>query len=126
MAIRIPRKVGNKKILGSFRGRRSLVCQNFENPRTGVIEPWACFHSLRQSSFILPVTTDKKVIAIKQFRYGAEEVILELPSGNINFEIETPEDAALRELMEETGYRAGRIISTSCGQGIWHDPTYFY
>jgi ADP-ribose pyrophosphatase len=56
---------------------------------------------------ILAVTPDLQIILVKQFRPGPNEILHELPGGYIN-ENETPEEAALRELQEETGY-LGRV-----------------
>ena len=56
---------------------------------------------------ILAVNNDK-VIFVRQYRKAIEENILELPAGILNIAEEPPE-GALRELKEETGYRAGKI-----------------
>ncbi len=58
---------------------------------------------------VVPLTPDGRVVLVKQFRFGSREVSLELPGGVVD-EGETPEDAARRELEEETGYRAGRVL----------------
>lgn len=48
---------------------------------------------------------DGKVLLERQFRFPYSEVIWEIPAGKLNMG-EDPEKAALRELEEETGYRA--------------------
>ncbi len=52
---------------------------------------------------ILALTKNKQVIMTKQFRPGPKEILCELPGGYVD-ENETPEEAALRELKEETGF----------------------
>lgn len=49
-----------------------------------------------------------KLIMVRQWRHGSEEITAELPGGVID-EGETPEHAAARELEEESGFRAGKI-----------------
>ena len=56
---------------------------------------------------ILALTEDKRVILVQQFRPGPLEVLLELPGGDIE-EGEALEEAGARELLEETGYAAGK------------------
>lgn len=48
-------------------------------------------------------TEDGKVLLIRQYRHGAEKVFIEIPGGCID-PGETPEEAVVRELLEETGY----------------------
>ena len=47
-------------------------------------------------------------LVVRQYRHGSGEISLEFPAGNVNSG-EKPIDAAARELMEETGYRAGTL-----------------
>lgn len=55
---------------------------------------------------VLPLVDDAHVIMLRQWRYPhAEGHRLEMPTGGVH-PGETPEDAAQRELMEETGFRA--------------------
>ena len=58
---------------------------------------------------VIGLTKDKQVILIEQFRHGAEEIITEIPGGMID-DGEEPETAARRELLEETGYSAEKLI----------------
>lgn len=57
---------------------------------------------------ILPLMGDAEVVLIRNYRYAVEEELLELPAGTLE-PGEAPADCAARELMEETGYMAGRL-----------------
>ena len=48
-------------------------------------------------------------VMVRQWRHGARELSLEFPGGVFEPR-ENPEQAAARELLEETGYRAEKII----------------
>ncbi|MDD1676298.1 MAG: NUDIX hydrolase [Methanomicrobiales archaeon] len=58
---------------------------------------------------ILPVEGNECCL-IRQYRFAIGEYILEAPAGTMD-EGETPEGTAHRELIEETGLSAGRLIS---------------
>lgn len=58
---------------------------------------------------IIPLTENDEVVMIEQYRHGIERVTLEIPGGMIDAG-EEAQDAALRELMEETNYAAKTCI----------------
>ncbi len=58
---------------------------------------------------IIPITAEKKVVLIKQYRFGNQEITLEIPGGMID-KGESPKEAAIRELKEETGFVAKEVI----------------
>ncbi len=57
---------------------------------------------------ILPLVSPEQVCLLKNFRPAAGEFLWELPAGTRE-PGEPPEQTALRELEEETGYRAGKL-----------------
>jgi ADP-ribose pyrophosphatase len=57
---------------------------------------------------IFAVTENGKFPLVRQFRPAVERITLELPSGHVD-EGETPEQAACRELFEETGFVAHEL-----------------
>jgi ADP-ribose pyrophosphatase len=69
---------------------------------------------------IVPVFDDGTLLVERQFRYPVGEVMLEFPAGKLDSG-ESPREAALRELREETGYSAQH-----CEHFHVHHPTIGY
>jgi ADP-ribose pyrophosphatase len=57
------------------------------------------------SVVVLPVLPDGKIVLIRQYRHATRQFMWELVAGRIDHG-EAPRQAAKRELIEETGYRA--------------------
>jgi len=78
------------------------------SPRTGQEHD---FFILESSSWVnvIPLTPQNEVIMVRQYRHGIRDVTLEIPGGIVESH-DTPEEAAGRELREETGYRASEMI----------------
>ncbi|MGF6953765.1 8-oxo-dGTP pyrophosphatase MutT (NUDIX family) [Neobacillus sp. B4I6] len=55
---------------------------------------------------ILPITADKEIICLKQYRHAIKSWQWELPAGMIDKESDAPLETAKRELEEETGNKA--------------------
>ena len=52
---------------------------------------------------VIALTPENNVVLVEQFRHGSEDFELEIVGGLVDND-ETPKDAAIRELHEETGY----------------------
>ena len=79
------------------------------SPRTGTpVE----YHTLQTPDWVqvVPCTRAGQLVMVDQFRVGAEIASLEFPGGIIDLG-ESDQSAGLRELLEETGYRAEQITS---------------
>lgn len=63
---------------------------------------------------IVPLTPDREVIMVRQYRFAAEEITLEIPGGLIDRADLSPAEAARREMREETGYDSDRIVELGC------------
>ena len=77
-------------------------------PTGGTAKRELVFHS--GAVAMIPLTAEGKIVLVKQFRKPLEQVILEIPAGKIDPGEENQlETTAMRELEEETGYRAGQL-----------------
>jgi 8-oxo-dGTP pyrophosphatase MutT (NUDIX family) len=77
------------------------------SPSTGATHP---FYRIDSPDWvnIAAFTERDELVLVRQYRHGEQGVTLELPGGMVDLG-EDPADAAARELLEETGYRADRV-----------------
>ncbi|HEY9846912.1 MAG TPA: NUDIX hydrolase [Candidatus Caenarcaniphilales bacterium] len=61
-------------------------------------------------ALVFPVTSQEEIVFVRQYRHGAGEILLELPAGTFNPNEESAEAAAVRELVEETGYTCENLV----------------
>jgi ADP-ribose pyrophosphatase len=74
---------------------------------------------------ILAITPEDEIILVEQFRIPIQRQVIEIPAGIVGdepeFLDESLADTAGRELLEETGYRAGaieKLITTPTSAGL--------
>lgn len=64
----------------------------------------------RGAVVIIAVTKDKEMLFERNWRAPSETWVIQFPAGLTDIKGETEEDTARRELLEETGYRAEKLI----------------
>lgn len=57
---------------------------------------------------MVPLLDTDRIVMVRQFRVAAGEVLLEIPAGTLE-PSESPDACAPRELIEETGYKPGKL-----------------
>lgn len=85
------------------------------------------------AAFICAITDAQEIVLVEQFRVPLDARVIELPAGIIGDEAafmhESIEQAALRELEEETGFRAGhieRVLSGPTAPGMSSEMLHFF
>jgi ADP-ribose pyrophosphatase len=63
-----------------------------------------------QTVSVVPVRANGAVLMIRQYRPAIGDYLLEVPAGRVNDDGESPEACAQREMAEEVGYRAQKLV----------------
>jgi len=58
---------------------------------------------------VVPVTSEGNFVLVRQYRHGVDAPTIEVPGGIVD-EGEDPAKAAVRELLEETGFGGGTLV----------------
>ncbi|PYG87598.1 ADP-ribose pyrophosphatase [Ruminiclostridium sufflavum DSM 19573] len=81
------------------------------------------------ASVVIPISKKGELYMVRQFRKPLDAATLELPAGKLDSPDEDPRVCAERELMEETGLRAGKIehlISIHTTPGFCNEVIHMY
>lgn len=76
---------------------------------------------------IFVVTSDEKVVLVRQYRYPVDQITYELPGGVID-KGEDPKMAAIREMQEETGFHSDDVsfLCQLCPNPAINDNTAYF
>ncbi len=111
--------IENTEIIYHAEHGRCMVRRIFKPPKGAAYTHHLWWHLRPPSSIVFPLTTDRNVVAIREFRHGMADFSLEFPGGSSDIaQMELPEETAKRELLEETGYKANWIIKLACDPWI--------
>lgn len=90
----------------AYNGWRKIIRKRFELPDGA----HADYDVLGAGHYVTvaALTRDQQFVLVRQFRPGPERVLISFPEGAID-RGESPQDAARRELLEETGFAAENI-----------------
>jgi ADP-ribose pyrophosphatase len=78
---------------------------------------------------VIPVDAEGKLVLIRQYRHATGGSIVEIPAGNMDRENESVEACVQRELAEEVGFQASRLVKLFEGYlvpGYCNEYMYFY
>lgn len=84
-----------------------VVAGEFETPDGEVVHRDIVRHP--GAVCVVPVDGDE-VVLVRQYRAPVEHEVLEIPAGKRDVAGEAPEVTAIRELEEEVGFTAGRLV----------------
>ena len=95
--------LGERVVLDGF---RRVLSRRYRMP-SGTESDWEILDGGRTVA-VEAVTEEGRVLLVRQFRPGPGRILLEIPGGYVE-QGESVEDAAARELLEETGFKAGSL-----------------
>ena len=75
----------------------------------GKLEEWDFISHRKGAAAVVPVRGDGKILMVRQYRNALERETLEIPAGGLNGREEPTDQAAMRELQEETGYHTDHV-----------------
>jgi 8-oxo-dGTP pyrophosphatase MutT (NUDIX family) len=81
-----------------------IESRNYRLPDGNIIEDFTV-STIADVALIVPITKDKKIVLVKQFKPGVDDVMLQFPAGRMESHHTDMKEVAVHELEEETGIR---------------------
>src|SRR5213593_558783 len=83
---------------------------------SGARKRWIRMH-FGTSAAVLALTPQKQIVLTREYRHGLGRIVHSLPGGTAK-DGESPEACARRELLEETGYQAPKLLALYAGNNL--------
>ena len=93
-----------------YQGTIVDVYQDIMQTDDGREARWDYIAHRKGASAVVPVMDDGSILMVRQYRNALDRYTIEIPAGARNSVDEPHIDCAARELEEETGYKAGKLI----------------
>ncbi len=110
-----------------YRGKKlDLALQAIALPDGSIAHREVVLH--RGAVALVPMVDGDHVCLVRNHRYAVGKTLLEVPAGTID-PGESPDQTAPRELAEETGYQAGRIVRVGewfVSPGVMNERMFLY
>jgi ADP-ribose pyrophosphatase len=110
-----------------YRGKKvDLAMQAIALPDGSITQREVVLH--RGAVALVPMVDGDHVCLVRNHRYAVDKTLLEVPAGTID-PGESPDETAPRELAEETGYQAGRIVRVGewfVSPGVMNERMFLY
>lgn len=100
-------QINSKKVL--HEGKFLRLCENIYTDEESHSRVWESVERTNSHGAVMIIAMlkpSRRVLFVRQFRVPVGKYSIELPAGLLDKENESTKEAALRELYEETGYRA--------------------
>ena len=101
-------RIKEKKVVWEGKFLRCVLIKYIDS--SGTLRDWESFERVNCKGIvaIVPVTDKNEFLLVKQYRPPVNAYVIEFPAG-LNDKGDTLEEAAQRELLEETGYTATEV-----------------